>query len=133
MKEKKGQRQKALDEIGIDVVCAKIGDLQSLTDIAKDCGVSIGTLQTWIDKDPERSARAREVRTATAKHWDERAERGIESATDPFSLSRAKELAHHYRWRASKIAPKEYGDKVQQEITGADGGPLVVQVVKFGE
>jgi hypothetical protein len=29
------------------------------------------------------------------------------------------------KWAASKILPKQYGDKVQQEVTGADGAPLL--------
>jgi hypothetical protein len=28
------------------------------------------------------------------------------------------------QWRAAKLAPKKYGEKVQQEITGKDGGPI---------
>lgn len=30
------------------------------------------------------------------------------------------------QWRAGKLAPKKYGDKVTQEHVGGDGGPLVV-------
>jgi hypothetical protein len=74
--------------------------------------VSVGSLLTWIDADPERSARVREARAAMAKVWDEKAEDFILQAGDEFALKRARELAHHYRWRATKIAPREYGDKV---------------------
>lgn len=28
------------------------------------------------------------------------------------------------KWFASKFLPKQYGDKIAQEITGADGGPI---------
>lgn len=28
------------------------------------------------------------------------------------------------QWRAAKLAPKKYGDKVLQEHTGKDGGPI---------
>lgn len=28
------------------------------------------------------------------------------------------------QWRASKLAPKKYGDKIQSEISGKDGGPI---------
>lgn len=33
------------------------------------------------------------------------------------------------QWRAAKLAPKKYGEKVHQEITGANGGPLQSQSV----
>jgi hypothetical protein len=28
------------------------------------------------------------------------------------------------KWMAGKLAPKKYGEKVTQEITGNDGGPI---------
>ena len=109
---KKGQARSKLDSLGTEKVCARIGDGDTLTQIAKDSGVSIGTLLAWLEIDPERSARAREARAATARYWDEKASEGVAQSADPFELAKAKELAHHYRWRASKIAPKEYGDKL---------------------
>ena len=30
------------------------------------------------------------------------------------------------RWRAAKLAPKKYGDKITTELTGADGGPVEI-------
>lgn len=119
--------------IGIDQVCEMICDANSLTVIAAFYGISTGRLVTWIEADPERSVRAREARTLTAQMWDEKAQDGIDLATDPFELAKAKEMAHHFRWRASKIAPKTYGDKVQQEITGADGGPIKFDPTKLSD
>jgi len=51
--------------------------------------------------------------------WDEMATQKIEDADTDFQLTQARELAHHYRWRASKIAPKEYGDKQQVDVSGS--------------
>ena len=87
------------------------------------------TLSQWIASDEEHSARAREARIHAARIWDEKALSVIEQALDPFELQRAKELAHHYRWRASKTAPKEYGDKVTQEHTGANGGAITQSIM----
>ena len=107
-----------LAEFGIDEVCAQIVSGASMTAIAAKIGVSFGSLSAWLDADPERSARARDARRSTAKLWDETAAQTILDAKDPFELARAKELAFHYRWRSSKIAPAEYGDKVAVEHTG---------------
>lgn len=63
-----------------------------------------------------------------ASVWDEKAEQGLEDAADPFELSKHKELAHHYRWRASKIAPRIYGDRIQQEHSGKDGAPIIIKI-----
>jgi hypothetical protein len=91
--------------------------------------VHISTLIEWSEQDAQRSARMREARQRSARVWDERAEHVITTAGDPFELNKAKELAHHYRWRAKAIAPREYGDKVTQEHTGADGGPIAIAAV----
>lgn len=36
------------------------------------------------------------------------------------------------KWMASKIAPRHYGEKLQQEISGPNGGPIPVQSWQFG-
>lgn len=115
-----GESQKKLDAVGIGAVCDSIGEGNSLTLIAQEAGVSIGSLLVWIEADRERSARVRETRTVMARYWDERSERVIEDSEDEFDLKKAKELSHHYRWRAAKIAPREYGDRqtVEHDVTG---------------
>ncbi len=121
--------QEKLNAYGTDQLCIDIVEKYSLTRIAKELGVAVGTLLTWIDADPERSARAREARAYTAKLWDEKADEEIRNAADEFELKKAKELAHHYRWRASKIAPREYGDKL--ELSGNKEAPLTVNITRL--
>jgi hypothetical protein len=36
------------------------------------------------------------------------------------------------QWRAGKLAPKFYGEKITQEVVGADGGPQRVQIEIVG-
>ena len=38
-----------------------------------------------------------------------------------------KLLMHDAHWTASKLVPKVYGDRQQQELVGADGQPLVIR------
>lgn len=102
-----------LDAFGVEAVCEAIGEGRALRLIAEDAGVSVGSLVTWIEADPERSARVRESRAAMARYWDELSEEVLRNAPDDFELKKAKELSHHYRWRASKVAPREYGDRIQ--------------------
>lgn len=116
-------------QFGIDTICDMITNGHSLTKIAADIGIHAATLIRWLESDPQRSAYAREARIRSAKIWDEKAEAVIAAAPDKFELDRARELAHHYRWRAKAIAPREYGDKVQQEVTGANGGPIALAAV----
>lgn len=109
-----------------DDLLERIDSGEMLTAIAASVGKSKSMLGRWIAADEGRSARVREARILAAEAWDAAAQAGIEGAADPFELAKAKEIAHHLRWRASKIAPKVYGDKIQTEVTGKDGGPVQV-------
>ncbi len=113
--------RQAIDAFGLDALCEAITDRKTMTAISEEIGVSIGSLLTWIEANPERSARVKDVRRATARIWDEQAETEIRAAEDDLGLRKAKELAHHYRWRASKISP-EYGDR--QVLAGDPEAPL---------
>lgn len=94
-------------------ILAEIENGRSLTEIATALGHDKSMLSRWLNADEQRSARARDARILAASSWDDAAEDGIRDATDPFELAKAKELAHHYRWRASKIAPAQYGEKLE--------------------
>ena len=42
-------------------------------------------------------------------------------------ISRSKLRVDTRKWLMSKMAPKKYGDKLQTELTGADGGEVVIR------
>lgn len=115
---------------GIDAICSEIIDGQMMTDIARSCGVSNYALLSWIASDTIHSARIREARSQAAQVYEEKALSGILSAADPFELSKAKEAAHHYRWRASKISPV-YADKVS--VGGDPNAPAVRIAVEMSD
>lgn len=115
----------ALDLYGIDWVCEQILELRSLTAIAQDADVGLSTLLRWTSSDAERSTRVNQARRVAAEAWVEKAEQVLAEAKTNFELQKARELAHHYRWRASKISP-QYNDKVVQEHTGPGGGALQI-------
>lgn len=43
---------------------------------------------------------------------------------DAVSVNHARLRVDTRKWAASKLKPKKYGDKVTQELTGKDGGPI---------
>lgn len=118
-----------LDELGVETLCDAIRIPMSMREISDRLGISQSTLCDWIAATPERSARVKAARVATAQHWDNEATELIAKARTPFQLAKAKELAHHFRWRAAKIAPKDYGDKLA--IGGASDLPPVQSVAKL--
>lgn len=119
----------ALDDKGIDWLCDRITEGAMQREICDELGIGAASLARWIAADPERPARVREARIAAARFYEERAGQVIEEADDQFSLAKAKELAHHYRWKASKASPKEFGDKVETVVSGSLDHNLSVNFV----
>lgn len=110
----------AIEAVGIDGVISKIEEGDSLTKIAKGIGVARGSLVTWIDADPDRSARARSAIEAAAEADDERALEAIEALnkdSTPGDIAKAREKASHHRWRAKIKNPRRYGDRIQADVT----------------
>lgn len=44
-------------------------------------------------------------------------------------IQRSKLRVDARKWLLSKIAPKQYGDRIAQEISGPDGGPISIESV----
>lgn len=120
-----------LNAKGVEQICLDIASGISFNQMSKQLDISMGSLLAWVEADPDRSARIRAARAQSAKFWDEKAEEEIRAAKDPLEMVKARELAHHFRWRAKVVAPREYGDKVTQEHTGSGGGPVSVAAVNM--
>lgn len=106
-----------LDQIGIDAICDRLiaGDSQAA--ISRDLKIAPSILSRWIAGDEQRSARVREARNASADAYADKAEEALLfAAPEQIELTRARELASHYRWMASKRRPAEYGERIQQDI-----------------
>ena len=62
---------------------------------------------------------------------------GVSARIDNAGIQRNRLRVDTRKWLMSKLAPKTYGDKVQTEVTGANGGPIqasvVVEFVKTGQ
>lgn len=119
------------EAFGLETICSELTSGESLTGVAFKIGVHVSTLLNWIEEDSQRAARAREARQLAGRIWDEKAETVLKEAADPFELTKARELASHYRWRAKAVSPKEYGDKVTQEHVGSGGGPIQMAAVNL--
>lgn len=127
---KPGEAEARIDKLGLEALCDRLEAGETQSAICKSIGVTKGSLRRWIALSDDRRAAVYEARVASAQAFDEMAESAIKDAKNSLGLSKARELAHHYRWRASKAAPKEYGDKV--ELSGDPDSPLQVQIVRYG-
>ena len=110
------KRAKHLDDrLDIDVVCVLLEQGWMQAAIARKLKVQPADLSVWL-RDEQRSVRAREARARSAANLADKAEQVLTAARSPLALGKARELAHHYRWKASKMNPGEYGDKVQAQV-----------------
>lgn len=122
-------------------ICAHIADGKSLRAIAALDGMPHqDTIMAWLDGSKpafsEQYARAREAQA------DKLAEEALQIAddgrsdtyldaegnekTDNEAIQRSRLRVDTRKWLASKMAPKKYGDKIQAEHTGANGGAIQV-------
>jgi transposase len=97
-----------LDALGIDALVETIIEGKLQREICRDIGVAISSMVDWIAEDDERARRVKEARRAAARTYEEQAEQVIRDAADRFELAKAKELAHHYRWRASRRTARRW-------------------------
>jgi hypothetical protein len=134
-------------------ICDHIANCVPLRAIAAMEGMpTVATVMNWLadDNKPEfleQYARAREAQAdrmaedilaiadeectmvRTDKHGskDDDGEGHTEVVFDATAVARNRLRVDARKWLASKMAPKKYGDKLQTELTGADGGPVAVQ------
>lgn len=90
--------------------------------------VSSFTLSKWL---MENEALAKQYTRAREAQGDIYADRVIDTAMDAsLDPQVARVRIDALKWAAGKRKPKVYGDKVQTELTGADGGAVQIETVK---
>lgn len=126
-------------------ICEEIASGDSLRTIcAKEGMPACSTVFLWLTKHPEFSEQYVRAREAQA---DAMAEDILEIADDGRNdwvktqeggeayngdhVQRSKLRVDARKWLMSKMAPKKYGDKITQELTGKDGAQLAAPIVNF--
>jgi len=143
-KRKVGRPRREYSEDIAEQICERIAKGETLRSISKDKSLpDRHIVYRWIDENPEFASRF-----ALARHcgYDEIADEMLEIAnstiigeTEEISygpdgmhkkVKREDMLGHRKLqvWTREKLLskwyPQKYGEKIQQEITGKDGGPL---------
>jgi len=114
----------------VQTICDLVARKQTLNQICQLPGMpNHETLRQWFAEEPELAANyacAREMRAdARADRIDEITAMIINGELDPQA---AKVVIDAEKWLAGKEQPKKYGDKVTQELTGANGTDLNLTV-----
>lgn len=111
-------------------ICERIGDGESLRSIcASEDMPSKSTVFKWLAENKafsDQYARARESQA------DSMADDIVSIADEPGDPNDKRVRIDARKWVASKLRAKVYGDKVTQEHTGANGGPLNISVSYVG-
>lgn len=108
-----------------DEICDRLIDGESMRTICNDPDMPHrSTVLRWMDADDAfaaRCARARELQAdAIFEDLQDIADNG-----NPEDVQRAKLRVSTMQWRASKLAPKKYGEKLDLAV----GGGLRIEIV----
>jgi hypothetical protein len=86
------------------------------------------TVYRWMDERPEFKTRIARAREGLADFYDHKIGMIAEACkAETANADRVKISA--LQWRASKVAPRTYGDRVATELSGPGGGPIQAEGV----
>lgn len=115
---------KKLDTSRFDEVLLDISNGMSVRKACEKHGVPISTFISNVDA--ERYARAREsLYSRKAEEMMELEEAVLGGDIDPQAYRAAMDTR---KWWLARLMPKQYGDRIAQEISGPDGGPIKQEV-----
>jgi metal-dependent amidase/aminoacylase/carboxypeptidase family protein len=118
----------------VEAVIAAVTAGIPLAQVVREHGIGLTTWYDWTYADPalaERIARAREageevIASDALRIVDEPPPSTMQGSTDSGHVAWAKSRAEIRLKLLAKWNPKKWGDKVQAEVTGADGGPVIM-------
>jgi hypothetical protein len=105
-------------------ICRQLAEGKSLRSILAEPGMPDRmTIVAWLAKYPDFSAHYAHAREVGLDHF---AEQTLAEAAnvDPDRVQSARLTWDARRWHLSKMLPKRYGDRLQQEVSGPGGGPV---------
>ena len=121
-------------------ICERIAKGESMVSICASEGMpSQALVYRWLTVDSEFVERYAHAREQQAEHYldeiiaisddvtlDEIIDGEGNPRTNHEAIQRSRLKVDTRKWAMSKLAPKKYGDKIQQEIVGANGGAIQV-------
>lgn len=114
-----------------DEICLRLSEGEALRVICRDDHMPDRmTVLRWEDANFEFAAKCARAR-AWQGEWivDDMASVEAGVLTGMFTPEQAKVAISSKQWRAAKLAPKRFGDKISHEHAGPDGGPVKSEVM----
>jgi hypothetical protein len=126
-----------------DAICELVAEGKSVRQICSAENMpSKSSVFKWMNEHKEFADQYARAKEQVLEHYaDELVEIADDESGDvtgelnmpnSVAVQRAKLRVDTRKWILSKLAAKKYGDKVQQELTGANGGPIETSIaVRF--
>lgn len=124
MSEQVTQGGKAMDE-KVRKICELVVEGHTLRQIADRFGVTPGGVLYWIESKPEYADQYARARSSAADMFENDIIEAAQFVT-PETAAADRVKIDALKWVAARRAPKRYGDRITQEHTGTDGGPVQV-------
>lgn len=148
---RRGRPSKYSEEVA-DEICLRMSEGESLRSICRDDAMpGKATVMGWLGSNEAFSDQYARAREAQADHfadeileisddgsndWMERSDKDGESSGWQINgehIQRSRLRVDSRKWLMARMAPRRYGDKVAMEHTGPEGGPLSIQIVRYGD
>jgi len=140
-KRQKGRPTLYTEDVGNEI-CDRLAEGESLNAICRDARMPAEALvRQWaknVDENPRLNAFSTRYTRARECGYEVIAEQilgfgtadctGPDGYVDNGEIQRLRLLSENRKWLLSKMLPKQFGDKVTQEITGEDGGALITRI-----
>lgn len=111
----------------VSVICERLANGQSLRRICLEEHMpDRSTVLRWLDANEDFAAKYARAREAQADYMDDLILDTADACTPVTALADRVKIGA-YQWRASKLKPKKYGDRTLTELTGLDGGPIIIK------
>lgn len=132
-KRKRG-RPSLYSEALVDTICDRIAAGESMRSVCRDEGMPDRvTVLRWLDAREEFAAKWARARLCQADSVDDDIVEMLgEVKSGVLDPNAARVLLAGYQWRASKLSPKRYGDRVDLTHSAPGGGPVRLMNVMFG-
>lgn len=100
-------------------ICERMVEGEDLVQICGDADMpSRTTVYRWMDEFPDFGTRCARAREGLAEYAEHRAvKEALEASPENAAIARVRVSA--LQWRAAKLAPKKYGERIMQEHSGA--------------
>lgn len=113
------------------IICERlIGDPpESLRAICRDPEMpSKSTVLKWVSQHKEFADQYTRAREMQADCYRDEGDEIAKKITSGEEAQIARVQLDWIKWNAARMAPKKYGDKVQNEVSGPDGGPIQASI-----